>query len=259
MNLLEEAKKRVAQGLELGDVKYECDTCKDCGFIALDLEGQYKAAIDVPSSLQVAIRICNCKIQEGIRTNMKHSGLDLSEYDKKTLKAFKTKDAESKAMKELALKFLADYNATGIGYFGKSGTGKTHICIAILQELSLRGIQHRYFNYRADIQVLKQLKYNFEDYSKKMDDFKNCTVLYIDDLFKLAQNNRGELDQQELQIIFEIINTRYMNNKTTIFSSELTVNEIKGIDEATGSRIFEMLKGYGMKCEGQNKRFQGGK
>lgn len=259
MSLLQEALRRQAEGIKVIDIIYDCEECKDCGFIALNLQEQYKAAIDVPSSQQVTMRICNCKIQEGIRTNMKHSGIDLSEYDKKTLKTFKAIDDESKKMKELALKFLADYDAKGIGFFGKSGTGKTHLCIAILQELALRGIQHRYFNYRTDIQVLKQLKYEYEEYAKKMNDFKNCTVLYIDDLFKLAHNNKGELDHQELQIIFEIINTRYMNKKVTIVSSELTVNEIKDIDEATGSRIFEMLEGYGMKCEGKNKRFQGGK
>lgn len=253
---MEEALMRVAQGLKQTEVKYECNKCKDSGFIALDMNGNRKPSIDVPSSQQAGISICSCKIQQGIRTNMEYSGIDLEEYDKKTLKTFKRDTEEAQAMYALALKFLAEYKPQGIGYFGKSGTGKTHICIAICHELALRNIQHRYFNYRTDIQVLKQLKYDFEEYSKKMNEYKTCSVLYIDDLFKLIKNNKGEIDQQELQIMFEIINTRYMNNKPIIVSSEMTVNEIKDIDEATGGRIYEMLNGIGMKCEAENRRIK---
>lgn len=257
MSLLEQALERQRKGIEVIDITYDCELCHDCGFVALDFKGNRHPATSIPSSEHVAISVCNCKIREGIRTNMQYSGLDLSEYDKKTLKTFKQDTTEAKEMYALALKFLAEHKPQGIGYFGKSGTGKTHICIAICHELALRNIQHRYFNYRTDIQILKQLKYEYEEYSKKMNDYKSCSVLYIDDLFKLVKNNRGEVDQQELQIMFEIINARYMNKKTIIVSSEYTVNEIKDIDEATGGRIYEMLNGFGMKCKAENRRIKG--
>lgn len=61
-------------------------------------------------------------------------------------------------------------------------------------------------------------------------------MLFIDDFFK--DDNPTKAD---IQNAFEIINARYTNNKTiTLISSERTVDELKQIDEAIASRIFEM-------------------
>ncbi len=83
----------------------------------------------------------------------------------------------------------------------------------------------------------------------------DAEALLIDDLFKFSVSKDGSIQQQDLQIMFDIINNRYLNRRITIFSSEYTVAEIKDVDAALGSRIFSMIHPYGMKCEGANRRF----
>ena len=68
-----------------------------------------------------------------------------------------------------------------------------------------------------------------------------------------------DVDREELRIIFDIINSRYLNHLTTIFSSEYSVNDITIIDEALGSRIYEMINPYGLFVQGSNQRLVGAK
>lgn len=254
-SLLQQAMTRVNDAATEPKV-YTCAYCKDTGFMAMDIKRQYHPLTDLMGSQVVSVLPCKCKLNEDIKKRMKYSGIDLIEYEKKSFETFKRDTEENTKMYELAQRFVANYDtAGGCGYFGKSGTGKTHICIAICNALAQKCISHRYFSYRKEIHLLKALAYKNEEYEKKFNDFANTSVLYIDDLFKLARTNRGDLDMQELQIIYDLINYRYINNKKIIISSEYTVSEIKDIDEATGSRLFEMIGEYGMKVESKNRRF----
>lgn len=77
----------------------------------------------------------------------------------------------------------------------------------------------------------------------------------IDDLFK------GNITGSDVNIMFEIVNFRYLNNLPLIVSSEKSINEIMEIDEAIGSRLYEMSKGYVVNINGKklNYRMHGDK
>lgn len=199
---------------------------------------------------------CECLIAKWTENWLRHSGLDYEEYQKLSMDNF-NKDTElAKKMKQTATDFLNDKEAKGCGFFGKSGVGKTHICIAICQELTrTRRLPHKYFAYRTEIQRLKANFYNDEQYQELMYKWTNTPILYIDDLLKFATNQKGVQDQ-DLQIIFDLVNSRYINKKITLFSSEKTVSEIRGIDEALASRIYSMVEPYGLRCDGENRRFR---
>ena len=66
-----------------------------------------------------------------------------------------------------------------------------------------------------------------------------------------------DIDREELKVVFDLINARYLNHLTTLFSSEYSVNDITLVDEALGSRIFEMIKPYGLLVDGKNQRLVG--
>ena len=66
-----------------------------------------------------------------------------------------------------------------------------------------------------------------------------------------------DIDREELKVVFDLINTRYLNHLTTLFSSEYLVKNMTGIDEALGSRVYEMIYPYALKVEGQNQRLEG--
>ena len=52
----------------------------------------------------------------------------------------------------------------------------------------------------------------------------------------------GKTTESDINIMFEIINYRYLNSKAIIISSELTQDRLLDFDEAVGSRIIEMCK-----------------
>ena len=252
---LKAAMERIKNKAYVSDTKrYICEFCKDTGAIAITHDGKEIPMLDAAG--QIRVKVCKCVIEKQMQEKLKCTGLNMEEYKNKSFETFKCDTEEAQKMYKLAKSFLKDSEAKGIGFWGNSGTGKTHICIAICNELLKKGISHKYFNYRRDIQRLIALRFKEEEYIKVLDEFLSAEVLYIDDLFKLSQNNDGTYNKQELQIMFDIINTRYLNKKITIFSSELTVSEITKIDKAIGSRIFEIVDPYGLKLEGTNRRFK---
>ena len=84
---------------------------------------------------------------------------------------------------------------------------------------------------------------------------KEAPCLYIDDLFKGAETN-GKLSQQDLQIMFDIINARYIKRRITIISSEFKFRKILDLDEAIGSRLYEMMMPHVVDVLGENRRLR---
>lgn len=230
-----------AKKLPLESVSYKCLRCKDIGWIKVSDKYGYVTVAKCP----------NCTNKNRMKVWLKQSGVSPMDYERYNLDSFITDDIESKKMKKVAISFLKDDKAKGIGYFGRSGSGKTHICIAICQKLNK---PHFYWQYRHEIQRIKISMYkSIEDYESFLKKPMTVPYLYIDDLFKGAID-KGRISQQDLQIMFDIINQRYINRLPTIVSSEFSLNEIFKFDEAIGSRLYEMLKPYVINVVGQNKR-----
>ena len=125
---------------------------------------------------------------------------------------------------------------------GAVGSGKTHICTAICNEL-LKKRAVTYMPWREEAVKLKTIV-NDISYQVEMDKLKKVDVLYIDDFLKTKSGDQPT--GGDINIAFEIINYRYNNSLTTIISSERTINEVIKVDEATGSRIFQFAKEYGI-------------
>ena len=91
--------------------------------------------------------------------------------------------------------------------------------------------------YRECITRIKQVIIDDIEYNRIVNKYKNARVLLIDDFAK------GKITESDINIMFEIINYRYLNQKTIILSSELTQDRLLDFDEAVGSRIIEMCRG----------------
>ena len=70
-------------------------------------------------------------------------------------------------------------------------------------------------------------------------------LLYIDDLLK------GRTTDTDLNILYEIINYRYMNYGPMVISTEKTPEQLIDFDEAIGGRILEMCRPYIIRLEGR--------
>lgn len=135
-------------------------------------------------------------------------------------------------------------------FLGQVGSGKTHLSMAICNELMDRGVSIIYMGYRDAITSIKQNMLDSVYYNKVMNRYKNARVLFVDDLFK------GKITDSDINIMFELINHRYFNNLPVIISSECGVDRLLGIDEALGSRLVEMSKGRIVELRGRDLNYR---
>lgn len=234
----------------------DCPTCGGTGYIKHTDENGHESVSHCP----------DCYGKRIVHRYLAASGISQEDYDRYSMANFNPGNSKTaEAMWTLADKYINEFPNTkkGFGVFGASGTGKTHICIAVCKEITERYHEpHFYFQYRTVMPTLiKAAKGITTDYDAEMVKWKTRPNLYIDDLFKLAgtvaEGHLVNVNDDDLRIMFDLINARYVNGLRTIFSSEYTLEDITNIDEALGSRIVEMIDPYAMSVHGDNERLKG--
>lgn len=211
---------------DLNDDGIDCPLCKNKGYIMKNIKG-YKTLVT-----------CKCMIGRRNKSLIRKSGLGrlISLY---TMDTYMCTASWQTNIKALALRF-SDQGYKNNWFFtgGQPGSGKTHICTGILGVLIDKGIEVRYFLWRDEI---VKIKASFGDgASDALDVWKKVPVLYIDDFFK----SDTKPTVTDVNLAFEILNYRYNNNLSTIISTEYCIDTILSIDEAIGSRIFQMAGDY---------------
>ena len=151
---------------------------------------------------------------------------------------YKIEEGWQKSVKDTAIAFSRkDNGAFVIG--GCVGSGKTHICTAIVNEL-LKRKEARYYVWKDLATKLNQLVSDEpSEYEKLLEEVSTVDVLYLDDFFKIAPT------EAERDKAFKIVNARYNAmlanvGSMTIISSEKSLEKIIRIDAAIGSRLKQM-------------------
>lgn len=158
-----------------------------------------------------------------------------------------------------AFKTIKDQRQNSIALLGQPGSGKTHLLTAISNNLINKlQVSVLYFPY---VEGFNDLKDDFDQLESKLERMKNVDVLFIDDLFKpvTVQTNSGRIKKPratewQLEQMYAVINYRYLNHKPILVSSELTVDEIVDIDEALGTRIYQMCQEFIVLIKGDRKQ-----
>ena len=145
---------------------------------------------------------------------------------------------------------IENTRCNSIMFLGQVGSGKTHLSMAICNELMDRGISVIYMGYRDCLTSIKQNMMDSVYYNRVMNRYKNARVLFIDDLFK------GKISDSDINIMFDLINHRYFNNLPIIISSEFSVKRLLEVDEALGSRLIEMTKGRVVEVRGKDLNYR---
>ena len=131
-------------------------------------------------------------------------------------------------------------------FYGNTGTGKTFMANCIANDLISKGYKVVYQSAYKLCQFMEDYKFNRIERvpnTALYENIYNADLLIIDDLgteFGTAYT---------CSVIFDILNTRFMNKKSTIISSNLSMTNIqKKYTDRVSSRImgyFEMMRFMG--------------
>lgn len=221
---------------------YNCQICKDTTWI-LDNTGR-------------GVERCKCYEIIKVKEQWEASGLKTDDLDK-TFATYEHWSSLSKNMKNAATNYYLRFKEiektkhNSIMFCGQPGSGKTHLCIALANNFIKKdGKRVVYMPYRDVITKLKQNILDKEYYKNIVGKYQLAEILLIDDLFK------GKVNETDINIMFEIINYRYINKLPIIVSTEYLVEEMLSFDEAIGSRIYEMSKKFIVEIKGQENNYR---
>ena len=226
-------------------VKYECPICKDTGWIEYVGENGYEYS-----------KKCDCWQVRESRRMLQNSGIS-EEFRRMRFSSFETRGSEILTRaKKMAMAYVQGFpkqersRSNSIMFCGQVGSGKTHLGVSICNSLLATGIAITYMPYRNTVTKLKQNITDERGYSKEIDKYLRARVLYIDDLLK------GKVTESDINILYELINHRYMNNLPLIISTELLAEQLLGFDEAIGSRMIEMCRGNIIQLTGKDLNYR---
>lgn len=203
---------------------YECNECKDTGYI----DGQK----------------CHCLKQKILTMLYSKSnvGSVLEKENFDTLSFDEYTDSEYEVMKPIIDKCKAyaddfENSSDNLLFMGKPGVGKTFLSNCIAKSLLDKGHSVIYF---TSVQLFDTLsKYAFSyDYSDDSDSMKEdvytCDLLIVDDL---GTETATKFVESQL---FNIINERIIRDKATVISTNLTLADIT---ERYSERVLSRLVG----------------
>lgn len=139
--------------------------------------------------------------------------------------------------KEMCQQYVEKFqdNGKGLFLFGSVGTGKTHLVTAVANAIVYDIGLSAYFDTFAGIIREIQRSFNDKRDSDVEETAKKTGLLILDDLGKEKYSDWAS------QILFDIIDTRYKNQRPVLITSNYSPEELsKRVDEAIMSRLIEM-------------------
>ena len=193
------------------EMQYDCPLCRDTG---------YTDGVK-----------CRCFRKEEISVLYRHSHLEelvkeqnfsvLKEeyYQGEDLMRFRKAAASARSF---AANFERDFR--NLYFYGTVGTGKSFLSVCIARELIEAGWSVLYFSAAALFDRLSSYTFSYKNRDELQDftgDLYSCDLLIIDDL-------GTELTNQFVAAqLFTCLNERFMNRKSTIISTNLSLRELQ--------------------------------
>ncbi len=223
--------------IEYGNVMH-CEQCNDTGLRLAKVEGT------------VQYVKCSCHNRRRSLIALHKSGLANS-IENMRFDNFKHDHEYQQLMYDLCQRFISQTENRFLYLSGQSGCGKTHLGTAVCAHFINSGAETIYTTFKGMMVEMKANVNDDEAYREVLNRFGGTSVLYIDDFMKFSPS-KADIDHA-----FELINLRVVGGKTTIITSERSLDEIMKIDEALGGRIKQMCGGYSLnivKKDGRNYR-----
>lgn len=213
------------------DVEYakiiHCEKCNDTGLQIVKADGNIEY-----------VR-CNCHNKRLSMIALQKSGLAESIRNMR-FDNFKIDHDYQRSMYSLCQRFIAQADSRFLYLSGQSGCGKTHLGTAICGHFIEKGIETIYATFKTVMIEFKSNVNNDETYGEVLHRYGGVEILYLDDFMKFTPT-KADVDHA-----FELINRRTVGRRTTIITSERSLDELIGIDEALGGRIKQMCGAFSL-------------
>ena len=203
--------------------RYTCTKCNDTGYLEF--------------------KICDCMKKELTLLGFKNSGLgallDKQSFENFSLEYYNGSDKETMQANLEICKGYADTFSEKSGsilMIGGTGLGKTHLSTSIAATVIKKGFNVQYVTAQnlIDDFIFERYHRSFTDDSpNRTDKYFECDLLIIDD-FGTEENN-----QFSVSSFYNLINSRYNNEKPTIINTNVRQNAIvERYTERIASRLF---------------------
>lgn len=218
--------------------KHSCPVCHDTGWEEYEKDGY------------TFCRECKCGIRRRqIEENRMRfanlpsnfSKLRISSFDITAYNSPNCQNAARNAVKGINY-YLNNFDALkrrGKGlyiYSQTKGSGKTRMAVSLANELMDKGIQVKF---ATSLQILAEIKKSwdknseYQSESELINQLSTTEVLIIDD-FDVEQGGKSWISER----FYQIINSRYMDKKVTIYTSNSGIENL-GYDDRIVNRIKE--------------------
>ena len=216
------------------ELPYKCSLCQDTGLIGSEICRCYKELVRkymIEHSKKISH--FSCDIQNDTFDNFK-----FDYYGNEIIQKLGVSPKENiKRIFAYCKKYCENFGPGSPNLFfnGSSGLGKTYMSNCIANALLAEGISVVYQSAARMFTFLEDYKFgnvDRDEYNEFYNSIFDCDLLIIDDLgteFSTAYTN---------SVFFDLLNTRLLNNKKTIISTNTSMRDIeKKYTERVSSRI----------------------
>lgn len=219
------------------DLHYECEACKDTGYIRTEKCACYKRKL-------VEIYYENSHMADALRIN-NFSKFDINVFSpiKKLNEKYSPRENMQIIIDRIVNGYIPKFSShnENILFFGSPGTGKTFLTYCISKTLLDSGFLVVYRTSEELMRDLKDIRFN-NNYELE-DLLINCDLLVIDDL------GAEQITDFSTTELFTLLNKKILTNKKMLISTNLNLEELKqSYAERITSRLignFVLFKTYG--------------
>lgn len=189
--------------------------------------------------------LCECMKKEKEKEREKENIKKIEEIRKRSFfdlelctYTFENDNTYNKKITDLCKRYIEKWEEMkkdniGLMFWGDTGTGKTYFAACIANYLINKSER---ISMKSLPELLNELS-NFEIKNKNeyIDDICNVDLLIIDDLGSERQS------EYAMEIVYDIINTRYLKKKPLIVTTNITLDEMKKTSNLKLKRIYSRI------------------
>ncbi len=213
---------------DYADLRYACPDCKDTGYI-----GSKKCHCLKQRLIDAAYK------QSDIYPKLREENFDTFSFEFFSGKTLEEMQQIYKIARGFTDKFANSY--TNMLFYGNVGSGKTFVSNCIARDLIDKGYSVIYLTSLRLFELLNNRIFRRNDPSydeEAYNDLFKCSLLIIDDLGTEVCNSASNTASE----LFQILNERDILRKSTIISSNLSLEQLK--DNYTERSFSRILGGY---------------